>query len=156
MADYTAFLRDIKEMCLPMAQSAPGTLWETPWANSSLCHGLGSMVAAMLTEKALGIRLGLPIIISPRAIGDLKWCNGYITTPRGRVAVEWKISPDAFTLKAALPKGTSGQVILPVEAKRIWSLRAAASEWSDSVSVEGTASIAVTAGSVKIRMDSVP
>lgn len=151
LGDYSAILRDMKSMFLPMINSAPGTFWETPWANSSLCHGLGSFVAARLIDQTLGINLGLPIVISPKAVDGLSWCKGYITTPKGKVSAEWKLSADRFVIKSSLPKGESGSVTLPQEAKRIWSSRCAADEWPKSIAVKGTTSVTVTPGLVKIK-----
>jgi len=149
LGDSAAFLRDIKLMFVPMMQTAPGTFWETPWADCSLCHGLGSFAGAMLTEKTLGIHLGLPIVIYPEAIGDLKWCKGYIKTQKGRVAAEWKLSSDKFVLKTSLPKGERGTVILPAEAKQIWSSQPTDAKWAESISVSGSATITVTPGVVR-------
>lgn len=149
--DYDAFLRDIKLMCLPMVQSAPGTLWETPWANNSLCHGLGSTVAAMLTENTLGIKLSLPITISPQAIGHLKWAKGYITTPKGKVSVDWKLPADKYVLNASIPDGESALVILPAEAKQIWSMQASDDKWQDSIQIDASSSITVVPGAVRIK-----
>lgn len=151
--DYSAFLRDIKEMYLPMAQSAPGTFWESPWADCSLCHGFSSCVGAMLIDKTLGIHIGLPIVISPRALGHLKWCKGYLTTPKGKIAVGWKVEPNKFTIRISIPNGERAQVILPDEAKNIWSLMKSKSKWHSTLTIYSDTKIIVAPGSVKYGAD---
>jgi hypothetical protein len=148
--DGAAFLRDLKLMFQPMVESA-GTLWETPWADASLCHGLGSMAAAMLTEKTLGLGLEQPLTIAPRALGDLTWCRGYRTLPQGRVSVEWTRTAQEFVLKAELPGSVAAQVVLPEEARKIWQAKLAQAPWPERIPVRGSASIRVRAGALQVE-----
>ncbi len=152
LGDYAALLRDSKAMFLPMADSPPGTLWETPWASPfALCHAIDSGVGGILTEEVLGIRLGLPLKITPHNGGSLRWCNGFITTPKGRIAVDWDWRKDRYRLRASLPKGLRAEVVLPPEARAVWQSAPSSSPWQATLTIDGDATIAVTPGHVKVK-----
>jgi hypothetical protein len=152
LGDYAALVRDVKAMFLPMADSAPGTLWETPWASPfALCHSIDCGVGGILTEEVLGIRLGRPLRITPHSGGSLRWCNGYITTANGRIAVDWKSQPDRYQLRASLPKGLPAEVLLPPEAKAVWQSAPATNPWQETLAINGPATVVVTPGKVEIK-----
>lgn len=149
--DYPAFVRDVKAMYMPMVNSAPGTFWESPWADASLCHCFGSTVAALLTDEILGIRHGLPVRITPHAGGSVRWCKGSVATARGRVGVAWNWKDASYELRVSLPSGVSAEVTLPEEARAIWGKSAPTAPWQDSLTVKGRKEIVVTPGSVAVR-----
>lgn len=144
--DYSALIRDVRAMFLPMAESVPGTLWEHPWAVSSLCHGFGSMSAIFLYEDVLGIRLNHELTITPHAGGMLTWAKGYVTTTQGRVEVEWNLLKDRYEIRVSLPEGATAQVVLPDEAKAVWESGKAWSGWRQQVPVEGRMAVTVEPG----------
>ncbi len=152
LGDYAALVRDTKAMFLPMADSPPGTLWETPWAwPFALCHAIDCGVGGILTEEVLGIRLGLPVRITPHNGGSLRWCNGFVTTPKGRIEVAWEWQKDRYQLRASLPKGLPAEVVLPPEAKAVWQSAPATSPWRETIVVNADATIVVTPGKVEIK-----
>lgn len=151
LSDHAALVRDAKAMYLPMATSAPGTLWESPWADSSLCHGFSSAVAAIITDEVLGIQHGFPLRITPHGGGSVRWCKGSAMTVRGRVGVDWDWKDARYTLRVSLPRGLSAEVSLPEEAKAIWAKSASKAPWSDTIHAKGRTEIIVTPGSVVVR-----
>jgi len=150
LGDYAALIRDVRAMFLPMAESAPGTLWEQPWSIASLCHGFASFAATILIEEALGIRLDLPLVITPHSGGMLTWCKGYVTTPRGKVSVAWKQTDDRYELRISLPKDVTAEVILPEEAKAIWQSGPPRNEWRDNMQIKGSTVITVKPGELAV------
>jgi hypothetical protein len=149
LGDHAALVRDAKAMFLPMVHSSPGTLWEDPMGRIALCHSIGCGVAGILTEEVLGIRLGFPLEIAPHGGGALRWCRGYITTPRGRIGASWKWQADCYQLEVALPEGTVAEVRLPPEAKAVWEAGPSKSPWTAALRLRGTATVLVTPGNVR-------
>lgn len=150
LGDHQAFVRDAKAMFLPMAESVPGTLWETPWGEHSLCHGFASAIAALMTEHILGIRLGFPAVIAPHSGGSVSWCRGSVSTPKGRIAVDWELTARSYSLKVSLPDRLSATVILPEEARAVWQ-QAPGDDWQDVVEIGGDTRILVTPGKLVVR-----
>lgn len=148
LGDHAALLRDIKAMFGPMVESPPGTLWEDPVAEIALCHAIGCCVGGVLTEEILGIRIGFPLKITPHCCGSLDWCKGFMTTPRGRVGVEWKLGKELYELRVSVPKGETAEVVLPPEAKAVWELAPVGKPWQETVKVSGNAVIVVEPGEV--------
>jgi hypothetical protein len=151
LGDHAAIVRDAKAMFLPMIDRLPGTLWEDPMPGMALCHAIGCGTGGILTEEVLGIRLGLPLRITPHNGGSLRWCNGYITTAKGRIAVDWKWQPDRYQLRTSLPKGLPAEVALPPEAKAVWQSAPSTSPWQETRAINGEATIVVTPGKVEIK-----
>ena len=151
LGDHAAVLRDTKAMFLPMVDSAPGTLWEDPMATIALCHSIGCGISGILTEEMLGIRLGLPLMITPHSGGSLQWCKGYITTPKGRVEVDWECQKDRYQLRASLPKGVSAEVELPPEAEAVWRSAPSTTPWHKKLTIHDNAVFVVKPGVVEIR-----
>ena len=153
--DHAALLRDIKAMFGPMVDSPPGTLWEDPVAEIALCHAIGSCVGGVLTEEALGIRIGFPLKITPHHGGSLRWCKGFMTTPRGRVDVAWNWQKDRYELRASLPKDTTAEVVLPPEAKTVWQSAPGDAPWQASVTIRGDSLILVEPGKVIVKQEAI-
>lgn len=153
LGDYAALIRDVRAMFLPMAESAPGTLWEQPWSVSSLCHGFASLAAPILMEQALGIRLDLPLTIAPHSGGMLTWCKGYVTTTKGRVDVSWKLKKNRYELRISLPKGVPAEVILPEEAKAVWQSKPPGDSWRERLPAKGHTTIVVEPGKLSVSQE---
>jgi len=151
LGDYSAMLRDMKALFMPMVESPPGTLWEDVMGDIALCHGIACQIGGTLTEEVLGIRFGFPLRIAPHNCGSLQWCNGYITTPKGPVAVDWNCRKDRYELRASIPKGIGGEVALPPEAKTLWQSAATTTPWHDTIHIEQSATIIVTPGRVTVE-----
>jgi hypothetical protein len=151
LGDHAALVRDAKAMFVPMVQSAPGTLWEDPMAGIALCHAIGTGVGGILTEEVLGIRLGFPLRITPHSGGTLRWCKGFITTPKGRVNVAWECRDDRYQLRASIPKGSTAEVVLPKEARVLWESALAKSLWRETITLSADATIVVEPGSLVVK-----
>ena len=137
-------------------KQGPGTLWEGIGENStdSMCHGLGSAIAAILIEKFLGIQPGKKggfcnSIISPQPGNTLEWAKGYISTPNGIVKVDWHYQLRQFKLSIILPRGYQATVVLPSEAFSIWSQKASGN-WQQRLEIRGSSQVIVTPGMVEI------
>ena len=148
LGDYAALVRDAEAMFLPMADSAPGTLWEEPRAIYALCHAIGCGAGGILTEEVLGIRTGLPLRIAPHGGGTLRWCKGHVTTPKGRVDVAWDWQKDRYQLRVSIPDGTTAEVVLPTEARTIWQSAPANKEnpWRETIVIRNHTLIVVEPG----------
>ncbi len=148
LGDHAALIRDAKAMFLPMADSPPGTLWEDPMARIALCHSIACGVGGVLTEEVLGIRIGLPLRITPHNGGTLTWCKGFITTPKGRVEAAWQVARDRYALRVTLPADVPGEVVLPPEAKAVWQSGPSTSPWAESLAVTGDTTVIVRPGRI--------
>jgi hypothetical protein len=151
LGDHAALLRDIKAMFLPMAETAPGTLWEDPMTEIALCHSIGCGVGGILTEDILGIRFGSPIQITPHSGGTLQWCHGYLTSPQGRIEVGWQSQRNRYELQATLPNAATAEVFLPPEAKAVWQSAPAITSWQDSIKIGPHAVITVEPGRLTVK-----
>jgi hypothetical protein len=151
LGDQAAIVRDAKAMFLPMIDRLPGTLWEDPMPGMALCHAIGCGTGGVLTEELLGIRLGLPLRITPHSGGSLRWCNGFITTAKGRIAVDWKWQPDRYQVRASLPEGLPAEVVLPPEAKAVWQAAPSTGPWQGTRAISGETTIIVTPGRVELQ-----
>jgi alpha-L-rhamnosidase len=151
LGDHAALVRDTKAMFLPMVERPPGTLWEDPMAGIALCHAIGTGVGGILVEEVLGIRLGFPLRITPHRAGTLDWCEGYVTTPKGRIEVVWNWNKDRYRLRASIPQGVTAEVVLPPEAKAVWQSAPAKNPWHDTVPLRADALIIVEPGSLTVN-----
>jgi len=156
VGDYTVALNDIRCIFGQMVEDGPGTLWEGIAENStdSMCHGLGSVVAAILIEKFLGIQPGEEggfshSIIRPQPADKLEWAKGYITTRDGIIKVDWRYQLTQFELLIILPGGYRATVVLPSEVFGIW-VRKAAGNWPQKLEIKESSRITVTPGKVEI------
>ena len=148
LGDHAALIRDIKAMFGPMVDSTPGTLWEDPVFEIALCHSIGCFVGGTLSEEILGIQTGFPLKITPHNGGVLQWCKGFVTTPRGRVDVEWRCQKDRYELRVSLPEGISAEVVLPPEAKAVWQLEPSNIPWQDTLTIQGKIVIRIEPGKI--------
>jgi hypothetical protein len=86
----------------------------------SHCHGWSAAPVFFLTQHVLGVRPLAPgyakVLVSPQ-IGDLRWAQGRVPTPRGPVDVYWKRENGSFELKVSAPAKTPVQIELPVRGK---------------------------------------
>lgn len=149
LGDYPAMLRDMKGQFLPMVEGMPGTLWEDTMGNIALCHGICCELGGILTEEVLGIRFGFPLKITPHNGGSLRWAQGYLTTPKGPVAVRWNVRKDRYELQISTPKDLEAEVTLPPEARAIWQSAPAADPWRETLKIQGDTTIVVEPGKVK-------
>ena len=141
--DHSALIRDIKTMFQPMAESSPGTLWEHPQRQWSLCQGLSSGVASILTEEILGIKMNDGIRISPHGGGQVSWSKGEVMTSNGPLSVSWKYEEDLYELNIEVPSGMSAEVIFPPEAKIIWGNSKKNQKWPEKLIVTGKKQIRI-------------
>jgi hypothetical protein len=88
--------------------------------SNSLNHCMLGHVIEWFYGWVLGIRQELEsvgwskILIAPEP-GELSQCSGSLMTPRGKVAVDWKLSGGRFEMDVTLP--TAGTVLLPVDGE---------------------------------------
>lgn len=112
-------IRIIREQWGRMLEKGATTFWETfpaetgeHWSRS-LCHGWSAAPAYFLSTLVLGVSPITPgyerVRIAPRHCG-LTWANGYVPTPRGDIAVEWKQIDDAWEVQVHLPDGITGEL----------------------------------------------
>ena len=64
--------------------------------------------------------------VAPKVGGNLKSARGYVETPYGYAASEWKIENRKFALTVAVPEGTRCEIVLPggtvyAKGSGIWS-----------------------------------
>ena len=86
------------------------------WNSGDLSHGWCSTPLVQMSARVLGISPGAPgfgtIRIRP-SLGDLTWAKGSVPTPRGDVAVSWRIAEDKLRLDVTIPAGTEAEVAVP-------------------------------------------
>lgn len=79
-------------------------------------HGWSSGPTSALTEYIVGLsvtsRLGETWNIAPQ-FADLEYAEAGFVTSLGKYQVSWKKEADRYSLRFSVPKGTSGNVILP-------------------------------------------
>ncbi len=86
---------------------------------TSLAHGWASGATADLSQYVLGVQPSSPgyraWLVQPHP-GSLTWAEGNVPTPLGTIAVRWAQSPTsgAFSLQVSAPKGTAGNISVPV------------------------------------------
>ena len=110
-----------------MYTNDPGiTAWEgigpggTPYegAFTSMAHGWSTGVLPALSNQLLGIvptGAGFSTwAVTPHPGGGVTWACGQAATPHGPLAAAWESSADSFSLRVTVPRGTTGQVSLPV------------------------------------------
>ena len=100
----------------PMLDAGSTTWWETPDSPRSECHAWSATPTYRLPRLILGIRPTRPgwrsVEIRPWP-GPLRQAAGAWPTPLGEVAVAWNREQNRFHLEVSLPKGMSGEVVLP-------------------------------------------
>ena len=110
-----------------MLEHGATACWEMWDRNTSQCHGWSAAPAMILPAYVLGvypIRPGFSeFAIQPRLF-DLSWAKGAVPTPRGNIAVSWRIQKNKrLVIKIKAPRNTTGYFIIPSECKRKGSRR---------------------------------
>ena len=87
------------------------------WNNGDFSHGWCSTPLVQMSSRILGVTPSAPgfktISIRPE-LSDLQWANGKVPTPHGDVEVSWSLGGGQLRLDVTLPKGTMGDVTLPI------------------------------------------
>ena len=102
--------------------------WRCQYHRSAAQTG-GTYGAYMLSHFILGIRPNLPgfasVLIAPMICG-LSWASGRWPSPRGDIAVDWKVIVEKgekiFLIELSLPAGVLGSLLLPVSLDRTRSV----------------------------------
>ncbi len=102
-----------------------GTTWErihpdgTLGGADSAAHGWATAPTWVLSRYVLGVSPASPGFarwsVAPQA-GDLAWAEGAVPTPHGRLGVRWKRGAGgcSFALAVDAPRGTEGEVAVPL------------------------------------------
>ena len=53
------------------------------------------------------------IVLRPNPVGDITWAKGQYLSPRGVIAVDWKIENGIFDIKCNIPLGVKTEIIIP-------------------------------------------
>ena len=88
----------------------------------SLCHGWSAGPTAWLTDEVLGVRPtsgGFRTATIQPSLGDLRWAEGDIPTPRGPIHIRAAQQGVVLTCRLTLPPGIDAQVILPGRTVRL-------------------------------------
>ena len=100
-----------------------GTMWENigpdgtaTEARTSLAHGWASGPTPILTGYVLGVQPVNPgyqtFTVAPHP-GSLRWAEGAVPTPYGRILVRWTRDGHRFSLTVAVPAQTTAFIDLP-------------------------------------------
>ena len=100
-----------------------GTMWENigpdgtaTEARTSLAHGWASGPTPILTGYVLGVQPANPgyqtFTVTPHP-GSLRWAEGAVPTPYGRILVRWTRVGHRFSLTVAVPAQTTAFIDLP-------------------------------------------
>ena len=97
-----------------MLDNGATTLWET-WAQSdniySQCHPMFGSCAAWLMRGILGIQIAADaegcdkVRIDPHPVAGITWAKGHLDTPKGRIAVSWRLENGRLKVEKRLPPG---------------------------------------------------
>ncbi len=94
----------------------PDKGFQDPGMNSFNHYAFGA-VGEWIYRTVGGIQNAAPgfskIIIAPTPGGGLTWANVAYDSIRGRIASEWKIDGNTFTLHVAVPPNTTAMVHVP-------------------------------------------
>ncbi len=111
------------QMTDPQNPFFTGTMWENigpdgtaTEARTSLAHGWASGPTPILTGYALGVQPVNPgyqtFTVAPHP-GSLRWAEGAVPTPYGRILVRWTRDGHRFSLTVAVPAQTTAFIELP-------------------------------------------
>jgi alpha-L-rhamnosidase-like protein len=100
-----------------------GTMWENigpggtaTESRTSLAHGWASGPTPILAGYVLGVQPVAPgyqtFTVAPHP-GSLRWAEGAVPTPYGRISVRWAKNGHGLSLTVAAPPGTTAFVTLP-------------------------------------------
>jgi len=88
----------------------------------SLCHGWSSGPTSWLTERVLGVRPtggGFQTADIAPNLGDLKWAEGDVPTPRGLIHVRADKTSSGLAVRLTLPPGVDARVTLEGKTSRL-------------------------------------
>ncbi|MCK5129536.1 MAG: family 78 glycoside hydrolase catalytic domain [Clostridiales bacterium] len=97
------------------------TLWETWKGNDSRNHHMFGDISAWFYRDLAGIDIDESnpgykhIIVRPNPVEGIDWVCAYHDSRYGRIASEWKVEENIFTLKISIPKDTLAKVYMPKE-----------------------------------------
>ena len=111
------------QMIDPANSFFTGTMWENigpdgtaTEARTSLAHGWASGPTPILISYVLGVQPVNPgyqtFTVAPR-FGTLRWAEGAVPTPYGRIFVSWRRNGHRFSLTVAVPAQAIAFVDLP-------------------------------------------
>jgi hypothetical protein len=110
---------------------------------SSLAHGWAAGPTITLTDDVLGVSpvaAGYSTFAVKPHPGSLRWAEGTVPTPHGRITTSWDHTAQGFALTLKAPSGTRPTVSLPATGKKA------------RVTVDGrTRTLPVSAGYVTVR-----
>jgi Bacterial alpha-L-rhamnosidase C-terminal domain/Bacterial alpha-L-rhamnosidase 6 hairpin glycosidase domain len=100
-----------------------GTMWENigpdgtaTESRTSLAHGWASGPTPIMTSYVLGVQPVAPgyqtFTVAPHP-GSLRWAEGAVPTPYGRIFVSWVTSSYGFSLTVTAPSQTTASIELP-------------------------------------------
>ncbi|MCK6576920.1 MAG: glycoside hydrolase family 78 protein [Anaerolineae bacterium] len=83
---------------------------------TSLCHAWSGTPTFDLSSDVLGVKPLAPgfvrFQVAPHP-GDITWARGVFPSPKGDIAVDWRVSADRFDLTVRVPPGAQAEIILP-------------------------------------------
>jgi hypothetical protein len=111
------------QMINPRNPFFTGTMWENIGSHgtatesrTSLAHGWASGPTSILTSYVLGVRPVDPgyqtFTVEPH-LGSLRWAEGAVPTPYGRIFVRWASNDHRLSLTVAAPPQTTASIELP-------------------------------------------
>ncbi len=78
------------------------------------------------------------IVIKPHVVGDLKWAKASISTVRGKVASEWRLTDKGVRLAVTIPPGSTAMVHVPKAGKTAPQITEGGKlVWRDGIGVKG-------------------
>ncbi|HEX3788516.1 MAG TPA: alpha-L-rhamnosidase C-terminal domain-containing protein [Pseudonocardiaceae bacterium] len=84
---------------------------------TSLAHGWAASPTTTLTTQVLGVTPTAPGFADYQVVptpGGLTWAQGVVPTPHGSISAAWQRTGSTFTLTTDAPRGTTGQLAVPV------------------------------------------
>jgi alpha-L-rhamnosidase len=117
----------------------------------SLAHAWSTGPVTALSEWVLGLRPTEPgyqrWIVDPQ-MGDLRWAQGQVGTPAGRLVSRWERGDGDrwLQLTVAAPRGTSGDVVVPLLGADRDIAMDGAMVWSNGTAAPGVTAVRQSAG----------
>jgi hypothetical protein len=104
-----------------------GSQYEAGYTSDA--HGWSTGVVPLLTNDVLGVTPTAPGFshwrLHPHP-GSLHWARGRVPTPHGPLDVDWTDASGNMTLDVSVPRGTQGEITVPVPANARVTLDGAA------------------------------
>jgi len=101
------------------------TIWERWDGKASRCHPMFGSVTAWFYKAIAGINFDessetKQIIISPKLVGDLSYCNATYKSIYGLISSSWNIEEDGtINLNVEIPANTTAMIYLPETDNKI-------------------------------------